>query len=338
MVVLSASRAGDQLEGLQPFQPRYHLRQVAELISNAFAAELDASGRSALQEMQVVGRLSPVLGGVLSSAMFSDYFSGFVWVEDGQVLGNTTFQRIAEAPSRWRISNVAVAPGHRGKGIARRMMEATLGEIAERGGSWATLQVRVDNAPALHLYRSLKFTDVCREGLWRLPMRPANPPPPEPGVELRPLRLAHWRERLSLAYAAQDDGAQWAEPVRPELYQPSLGNLFRLALGNVSRLEQIRSWGVWDEDGLVGAVEAVNHQVGGEHTMRFQVHPDAQGQVEKALVARGLGALASAPPRAVIVSHSGDHEAGVEALEAAGFRAQYVLLTMRRWMDAAQSE
>jgi hypothetical protein len=48
-----------------------------------------------------------------------------------------------------------------------------------------------------------------------------------------------------------------------------------------------------------------------------------------------LTTLAAAPRRPVIAEHSGDHIEGVSALEAAGFRPQRVLLTMRRAITPA---
>ena len=131
-----------------PFDGRRHLRQVAELIGAVFADELDANGRSALQEMEVVSRFSPVLGGLLSTTFFNEFVLGFVWIDNGKVVGNVTFQRTEMSGTRWRISNVAVAAEYRQRGIAKALMQATLRDIAVRGGSWAILQVRTDNPPA----------------------------------------------------------------------------------------------------------------------------------------------------------------------------------------------
>lgn len=86
------------------------MRQVADLVGAVFADEIDADGRSVLQEMQTVGRISPFLGGLMSSGFLGDFVGGFVWIEGDRVLGNVTLQRVDFGGTRWRISNVAVVP------------------------------------------------------------------------------------------------------------------------------------------------------------------------------------------------------------------------------------
>jgi hypothetical protein len=101
-------------------------------------------------------------------------------------------------------------------------------------------------------------------------------------------------------------------------------------LGKSVGLREVDRWGVVQDGELLGAVETWASRLAGTHRLRFDVRPAARGKIEAALVARGLRSLAPALQRPVVVEHSGDHLEGVAALEAAGFRAQRVLLTMRR--------
>jgi len=315
--------------GVHPFDARYHLRQVAELVGSVFADELDASGRSMLDEMRVVGRLSPLIGSLLSMALFSDFVSGYVWVDDRRVVGNVTLQRTDVSGARWRISNVAVAPEHRRKGVARELMLATLGEIAERGGKWAILQVRRDNPGARLLYEHLGFADVCQDGVWRLSEAPVIPAQRGSDGELRSLRPGSWRERLELARAARTSLAQWAEPIDPGDFRVGLLGSFQESVSNLIGLTRTERWGVSRNGRLVGSVEARSRGTP-THTLAFEVHPEERGRLENILVARGLQSLAEAPPLPIIAQHSADHAEAVAALEAVGFRTQRVLLTMRR--------
>jgi [ribosomal protein S18]-alanine N-acetyltransferase len=74
--------------------------------------------------------------------------------EDGTLLGYAVVSRYVDA---WHVMNVAVAPEARRQGIARALLqqlfELTGGE-ARRG---YTLEVRVSNAAAIHLYESAGF-------------------------------------------------------------------------------------------------------------------------------------------------------------------------------------
>ncbi|MET4582628.1 mycothiol synthase [Conyzicola nivalis] len=54
---------------------------------------------------------------------------------------------------------VGVSPDRQGEGLGRRLVEAGLGRLAERGIREARLYVEADNAPAVALYRSYGFDD-----------------------------------------------------------------------------------------------------------------------------------------------------------------------------------
>lgn len=337
MAVSVLVRAEPAQDGVVPFSARHHLRQVAELVSAVFASELDADGRSALREMQMAGRLSPFLGSMLSGFWFEGGISGYVWVQAGRVIGNVTLQRAEGAGNRWRISNVAVWPEYRRRGIAHQLMLAALREVALSGGGWVLLQVRADNTVARHLYEKLGFTSICQEGLWRLAASPADPQPPDPSVPFCRLPAMAWQERLELARAARSELATWAEELDPAEYQVGLFRLVGELFGRLTGFGHVERWGVRERGRLVAVVETWVSGLADAHRMRFVVHPEARGRLEAALVAQGLWALAEAPSRSVIVRHDGDHSEGVAALEAAGFRPQRVLVTMRRRVTPADA-
>jgi len=55
------------------------------------------------------------------------------------------------------VTNVAVHPEHRGRGIGERLLRALIGVARRRGVTQMTLEVRASNAPAQGLYRKLGF-------------------------------------------------------------------------------------------------------------------------------------------------------------------------------------
>jgi ribosomal protein S18 acetylase RimI-like enzyme len=311
------------------------MKPVADLVSAVFADELDGPGRAAMREMQWAAWFSPVLGDLLSLLLFDDFVYGYVWLEKGRVVGNVTFQRADALGTRWRISNVAVRPEYRRRGIAAALMRPALNNIAEQGGDWAILHVRGDNSAALHLYESLGFHAIARAGVWRLPAPPAQPPS-DPGAPLVRLRPTDWMPRLELAHASHPALAQWIEPISAETHRLGLGWLLAEGLGRLAGLYRVERWGVWDSvpagetPVLAGAVEIFAGAALNDYRLRLAVRPSARGRLEVALVARALTTLSGLPPRPILVEHSGDHTAGVAALEAAGFRPERVLVTMRR--------
>ena len=58
------------------------------------------------------------------------------------------------------ITNIAVAEAERGCGVGRKLTEALMQYISNLGAAYATLEVRVSNERAQHLYKSLGFVSV----------------------------------------------------------------------------------------------------------------------------------------------------------------------------------
>jgi [ribosomal protein S18]-alanine N-acetyltransferase len=60
------------------------------------------------------------------------------------------------------IQTIAVDSDHRGRGIARDLLERLLATAEERGCSEVLLEVRADNAAAIALYESEGFAAIAR--------------------------------------------------------------------------------------------------------------------------------------------------------------------------------
>ncbi|MHA2294669.1 MAG: GNAT family N-acetyltransferase [Candidatus Hodarchaeales archaeon] len=64
--------------------------------------------------------------------------------------------------SRQRLSNIGVLPEHRGKGIARQLVELAVTKAITLGFSSLTLRVSEKNVPAYNLYKHYKFKEIER--------------------------------------------------------------------------------------------------------------------------------------------------------------------------------
>lgn len=72
------------------------------------------------------------------------------------------------------LLNIAVAPGHRGKGLAAQMLDAVLIELGGRAVKNAFLEVRESNVAARALYGSRGFTEIGRRrNYYRRPVEDA---------------------------------------------------------------------------------------------------------------------------------------------------------------------
>jgi ribosomal protein S18 acetylase RimI-like enzyme len=61
---------------------------------------------------------------------------------------------------------VATEPAHRGKGVARALVEASLREFARRGATRAFAAVTRGNGPSENLFASMGFERIPRRRLW----------------------------------------------------------------------------------------------------------------------------------------------------------------------------
>ena len=77
--------------------------------------------------------------------------------KDGRVIGYAGAWIILDES---HITNIAITPEERGQGVGRKLTEALMQYLSNLGAAYATLEVRVSNERAQHLYKSLGFVSV----------------------------------------------------------------------------------------------------------------------------------------------------------------------------------
>ncbi|MCD6291246.1 MAG: GNAT family N-acetyltransferase [Anaerolineae bacterium] len=319
--------------GLRPLDPCRDIIQVADLIEDAFAGELDAKGKAALRELRLVGRLGSLAGWLGRSwGGWLPFFSGYVWIEEGRVVGNVTVQQSDLDARRWQIANVAVAPAYRGRGIGRALMEAALEHIQQRGGEWAVLQVRADNAIARGLYERLGFEVITGSCEMRRPQPPQRKGALPTLPSLRPLSAKAWQEVYSLEVLSLSSLARWWHPPRSHRFQVTAGQRLGEWLNRLARRERVWRLGIREDGRLMAAVLVRRAGWHPPHRLGIWVHPTYQGQQEHALVAHALSLLAGSPAWEIVTHVNVEQEHLMEALKAAGFEPCRTLITMRRQM------
>lgn len=86
----------------------------------------------------------------------------------------TGFILCRTAADESEIVTLAVRPDRRRRGVARRLVEASLAEAAARGAERMFLEVAADNEAARVLYKALGFAEVGRrKGYYARPGGPA---------------------------------------------------------------------------------------------------------------------------------------------------------------------
>jgi ribosomal protein S18 acetylase RimI-like enzyme len=332
MVAILARRKTES-SGLRPMEPSRDLASVARLIQTAFADELDRSGQAALREMRHMSRLGPILWWLdRASVEFSELLSGFVWVEEGRIVGNVTVSRAAPGSRRWIISNVAVARAHQGQGIAQALMDAAIELIYEWGGQIVTLQVREGNGPAVHIYRTMGFQEIFGTTYLRLDRVPEVEPSPLVETRLRHRRFTvkDARQDYQLACAATPEDVQIEQPIHLGRYrlgfEQSIADRTRQLVGGGPTLRLVLER---DRD-FEATIVAETGTWWRESQVSLTVHPASRGQVERELISHALYHLKRWPRRPTLVRHPTYHPEGIEAFRSFGFQEERTLLWMRR--------
>lgn len=338
-VVQTAPRTGltSARSGIRPFDMARDLRPVAELIADAFATELDDRGAAALREMRVMSRLGGLINLVnMGGADFDDVFGGFVWEEEGRIIGNITVQRADKYGARWQIANVAVAPAWRGRGISRRLMETALDHVRSHGGKWAVLQVYAENSIARNLYDHLGFETIGGATDMEAPRQPKGVAPPYLPSQ-HTIEGGDWQPLFDLANSQWGAQTQWWRPLRRSDFQPTLEQQF----GDWawSALGRRRIWrtaivpGNTPADRLPTRYEAAAvltaERWSAPHRLQFWVRPEWWGSWEKGLVDWAMNLLVPYPVWKITTTIPHDFTAARAALETHGFKALRTLLTMK---------
>jgi ribosomal protein S18 acetylase RimI-like enzyme len=317
--------------GLRPFDIGRDLRPVAELIAEAFTNELDPRGKAALREMRFLSHLSGLLK-LLSrgTGEFEDVFSGYVWEEEGKIVGNITVQRADKFGNRWQIANVAVAPQFRGRGIARVLMARALEHVEESHGRWAVLQVYDKNTVARNLYDRMGFEVVGGQMDLRLNrLLPLEEYPHMPGG-VGPFSAHDWLPLFELANNQHSAQLQWWRPLRRVDFQVPFEH--RVAEGFLRLVGKNRIYrrAVHSMRRFEAALILTAQRWRGAHKLELWARPDAYGRYEEALLQWALATLQEYPRMPVTTTLSTDHAQGIHAFRRAGFEPVQTLLTMRR--------
>lgn len=323
MVATSATQTQAR-SGLRPVQPRRDLAAVADLIETCFADSLDAGGRAMLRDMRLMANSHPLVWALARLGQALPPLEGYVWIEDDRLVGNVSITP-ARYDRGWVVANVAVYPEYRRRGIARRLMEAALDRIAQRG-QFAVLQVDADNGAACRLYDDLGFETQRVFTRWRRASY-HRPPDLAPGDAERVRRLWRWDSAALLALAEdlrpnRRGGIGWLRPARARNLRPSgLGVLHYLFSG-----QHVDYWGVADSSGELDAALRVEQRMGSV-TVLFDllVRQAQRGALEPVLLRHLLNQY---PRRPFVTDHPADHPAIRDLMPLFRFRPERTLAHM----------
>jgi ribosomal protein S18 acetylase RimI-like enzyme len=293
---------------------------VAQLMRVAFQSEVSSGSLPILPDWFWLRWLQPVLGFFEWLGMETpEQMLGYVWEERGHIVGNVTLGLTQEHSRAWLLSNVAVHPSCRRRGIARALIELAIRETRRHGGRYLALQVQSDNVAARTLYESLGFCTLERVSEFYGAHVQVAAPVTSAFALTRPTR-EQWSQLQERLAAQLPRALRGCRHTLAGAFQPGPQRGLAASLGDLARGVQHAHWCVTAGMALFGGM-LVQAQLGwGAHRVGVYVAPEAQGQVERALLAQAMLWLRGFPSQRVTFSLAAEHEAMQAELRRAGMR------------------
>ncbi|MBC8333454.1 MAG: GNAT family N-acetyltransferase [Anaerolineae bacterium] len=252
MASIVSGLLADLPKNIRPFDTRRDLQPAADLIELCFAETLTPDGRRYLQNMRRAARTpgSPYWA-ALNNPRGNFPLGGFVWEEDGEIIGNLNLIHFFHQGRRLNlIANVAVHPNYRRRGIAQRLTQAALEKTRRRRIHEVWLQARTDNPAALTLYQNMGFSPRARRTTWLIhPRSLVESATPAPGrATIRSQR--HWAQQAAWLQANYPTDLRWHFPLKTRYLQPGLMGLLLRFFAEV----QTRHWAAQHQGKLLGVL------------------------------------------------------------------------------------
>ena len=115
---------------------------------------LDLSDLNGVERLERVAYPTPWSRAMFASELAKPTSITLGAFEGDLLVGYAVNSRYVDA---WHVMNVAVEPDHQGRGIATRLLERLIDLTRDDQRRGYTLEVRISNETAIHLYEKLGF-------------------------------------------------------------------------------------------------------------------------------------------------------------------------------------
>jgi ribosomal protein S18 acetylase RimI-like enzyme len=318
----------------RPANLRTDGRQIWQLLDIVFEPHLDVEGRQALDSHLYSS--SPGLMLQLSHAT-SGLVPGFVWEENGRIIGNISLLPTKKA-GRFLIANVAVHPRARQQGIGQALLDEAIRHIRSHQGQSIWLQVKKDNEAAIRLYERAGFEALGSLTTWDLAKGPIRElavhnrrlflpgqGDARPALVIRPLRSHEWRAAYELELTGMKAELNWPEPPAEDKYKMG----FWRWLADFFTTQQMETWVMADPQHQLLGLATITTEWGRSHQITVRARPEWQGQIERPLLAKVMRLLSSLRQRGARLDHPSADETMNELLREGNWRPRRTLEVMR---------
>ena len=236
---------------LRPLNILRDLPAVADLIEMCFSSTMDSEGKRYVQDMRRAGSDNSFIKWADRAADTTSLpLSGYVWDENGKIIGNTSLVPFRHNKQRtYLIANVAVHPEHRRKGIARALTERALQHTSEKKVNNIWLHVRDDNPGPIELYTKLGFIERARRTTWQA-VTDFHAPSLHTDISITTRHPRDWPTQLNWLSRLYPDPLAWHRNWNFNSLRPGFWNWLYLFFVDMN----VRQWAAVRKDQLIAAL------------------------------------------------------------------------------------
>jgi ribosomal protein S18 acetylase RimI-like enzyme len=306
------------------------LTSVADLIELCFASTMDNDGQRYVSDMRRASRDDSFLRWAnRMSETTSLPLTGFVWEQDGRIVGNASLIPFRERGKRiYLIANVATHPEYRRHGIARALTQRAMEQARAKKAHALWLHVRDDNPGAIKLYEDLGFREVARRTNWT-----AKPdsllPAADSNIQITPRHSRFWQTQRDWLRRLNPDELGWYRSFSLNLLQPGFMNSLYLFFMDI----YIKQWTAIRNDELLATL-TWTPQAGRSESLYPATKPALSGvSADEAPISEALTQLLLHARRTLSKQPALtlDYPAGemTGAIQGAGFKQHRTLIWMK---------
>jgi len=312
------------------------LPAVADLIEVCFADTMDNDGQRYIADMRRASRDDGFLKWASHMTETASLpLTGFVWEEDGRIVGNASLIPFRDKGRRiYLVANIAVHPEYRRRGIARVLTQRAMKHGWNKKATALWLHVRDDNPGAIELYNQLGFEEITRRTTW---MAPPDPRLLKPFSEIQVVQRhpRFWSQQQDWLRRIHPDALAWYHHFNINSLRPGFMNWLYMLFVDMN----IKQWAAVRGDKLLATLAYTPH---GGRTESLIAATESTSGKDRSSAASSPGGELHAQALTQLLIHarrtltsqsrlSLEYPAGemTEAFLASGFKERRTLLWMR---------